>query len=290
MRAILAALQDAAPANPGDEALLAACEYGAPAIVRQALDAGANSAARDPLGLDALSRAAKCGHSDLVAMLLAHGADPNGETEVGTPLTAAIEGRNKAAVRLLVEAGADVNRPRAYDGFAPVALARAMGEAGIAAILVEAGAPAEELVEAPEPAPAPSPIRLDEGVNILKFPDGYDEAWRNHVRLVERLRQAAVYPPLRVYALRATGEGASVPRLILVTGSREATARLPDIFYTREAEDFVSKECGGDWNAINPAASLTNVAGPGMPVDPVMFDRMANEILSGAYAVEVAYD
>ena len=183
-----------------------------------------------------------------------------------------------------------MNRPRAYDGFAPVALARAMGEAGIAAILVEAGAPAEEMVEEPEPEPAPPAIQLDEGVNILKFPDGFDEAYRKHVLLVERLHQAGVYPPLRVYALRATEEGASVPRLIVVTGSRETTARLPDIFYTREAEDFVSKECAGDWNAINPAASLTNVAAPGMSVDQVMFDRMAGEVMSGAYFVESAYE
>ena len=35
------------------------------------------------------------------------------------------------------------------------------------------------------------------------FPDGFDEAHRDHVRLAETLRKAAVYPCLRVYALRA---------------------------------------------------------------------------------------
>lgn len=58
--------------------------------------------------LNPLVRAVEVGNAEMVALMLAHGADPNHNT-VGTPLMAAVRRNNLGIARLLIDRGADVN-------------------------------------------------------------------------------------------------------------------------------------------------------------------------------------
>ncbi len=52
-----------------------------------------------------------------------------------------------------------------------------------------------------------------------------------------------------------------------------------------EAEMFVARQCGNDWDAINPAASVANVGEPGAPVDRRSFDAVMAEVRAGRFLV-----
>jgi ankyrin repeat protein len=72
-------------------------------------------AARTPEGFDAIGLAAFLGGADAVAVLLRHGADPEGdpENELGVrPVHAAAAARDAVAMRRLLEAGADPDSPQ----------------------------------------------------------------------------------------------------------------------------------------------------------------------------------
>jgi hypothetical protein len=129
-------------------------------------------------------------------------------------------------------------------------------------------------------------VTLGEGTNILKFPGGYERQCQNHLNLTSQLKTAGVYPALKVYVLKAQQAAASCPCLLVMTGSMEASRQLLKVFYKREAEEFVAKECGGNWNAINPACSFSNVPDPGCSVVLTTFDQLVEEIRRGYYKVE----
>lgn len=124
------------------------------------------------------------------------------------------------------------------------------------------------------------------GTNILKFPSGLERQYQNHLNLTSKLKAAGVYPSLKVYGLKAQQASASCPTLIVITGSVEATQQLPKVFYKREAEEYVNKECGGDWSSINAASSLSNIPDPGCSVNLGPFDSLVREIRQGYYKVE----
>src|SRR5262245_54946332 len=90
-----------------------ACESGSAAVVEQLLKAGVSPNATGPLGETALHTCAHTGNVDAAKALLARGAsvtsgdDWRGQTP---PMWAAAQGY-AAIVRVLVEAGADVNVP-----------------------------------------------------------------------------------------------------------------------------------------------------------------------------------
>jgi hypothetical protein len=44
---------------------------------------------------------------------------------------------------------------------------------------------------------------------------------------------------------------------------------------------------GGDWNALNPAASVANVADPGGPPDLKSFEAVMTEIRAGRFEVSI---
>ena len=100
-------------------------------IVAELLKRGANAKHMTPSGWCAVTEAARNGDPDIVALLLKHDADPNVPTDEGnTALTEAALGLGNCCdnkdgkkylevVRLLVEAGADVNA-RAYNGWTPL--------------------------------------------------------------------------------------------------------------------------------------------------------------------------
>jgi hypothetical protein len=129
-------------------------------------------------------------------------------------------------------------------------------------------------------------VTLGAGTNILKFPGGHERPCQNHLNLTSQLKAADVYPALKVYVLKAQQAAASCPCLVVITGSVEASRQLLKVFYKREAEEFVAKECGGDWNAINPVCSFSNVPDPGCSVDLTTFSRLVEEIRQGYYRVE----
>ncbi len=86
---------------------------GGPAVVRALLEYGAAVNARGPDGRAALHYAAQAGNLDLIAVLLAYGADANvGDAAGNTPLIAALRSKAKrrpAAIAALLAGGADPN-------------------------------------------------------------------------------------------------------------------------------------------------------------------------------------
>jgi hypothetical protein len=131
-------------------------------------------------------------------------------------------------------------------------------------------------------------IALGAATSILVFPAGFERQYDQHLALTRALKQARVYPPVRAYGLIAPpAGGAAAPRLIVITGSAADVARLPEAFYAPQAEDFIARQCGGDWNAINPAGSIANVGEPGAPVDLRTFDAVVAEIRAGRYTMAV---
>jgi len=150
---------------------------------------------------------------------------------------------------------------------------------------------ADEAVRvADEPVLAPPNARdipLAAATSVLVFPPGFELQYERHLALTRALKVAGVYPALKVYGLAAQAPDPPAPRLILMTGSAAETQRLAEAFYTREAEAFVARECGNDWNAINPAASVSNLAEQGLPVDKRSFDAVMAELRSGRYLVTV---
>jgi len=88
-----------------------ACESASAAVVEQLLKAGVSPNATGPLGETALHTCAHSGNADAAKALLARGAKADaGDTWRGqTPLMWAAAQGHSAMVRVLVEAGADVN-------------------------------------------------------------------------------------------------------------------------------------------------------------------------------------
>ena len=86
---------------------------GGPAVVQALLEYGADPNARGPDGRAALHLAAQSGNLDLIAVLLAHGADANVVDEAGTtPLVATLRRKSQqreAAIAALLAGGADPN-------------------------------------------------------------------------------------------------------------------------------------------------------------------------------------
>jgi hypothetical protein len=150
----------------------------------------------------------------------------------------------------------------------------------------------EEKVRVEEPLAPPPPrngrdIALGAATTILVFPPGFEVPYDHHLAFTRALKVAAIYPALKVYGLTAQPAGTPAPRLILMTGTVQEAQKLPEAFYTREAEAFVTRQLAGDWNALNPAASVGNVADPGGPPDLKSFDAVMAEIRAGRFVVSI---
>lgn len=130
-----------------------------------------------------------------------------------------------------------------------------------------------------------STVDFGAGTNVLEFPAGYEAAYDNHLEFVAALKAKGAYPALVVHGLKPS-RAESGPHLIVVTGSTADTQRLPKVFYTPEAEAAVRDNFKGNWNAINPAASVANVADPGCSVDLRPFDELVAAIQRGDYVIE----
>jgi ankyrin repeat protein len=99
-------------------------------------------AARTPEGFDAIGLAAFLGGAGAVAMLLQHGADPEGDrgNELGVrPVHAAAAARDAAAMHLLLAAGADPDSPQ-RGGIVPLHAAALHDDVETVRVLLEYGA------------------------------------------------------------------------------------------------------------------------------------------------------
>lgn len=119
-------------------------------FIRTLLEIGANPNPSDPAGFPPLIAALSCSRShpgaparpeviDILGLLLSFGADPNqrGINDY-TPLHMAVAERNRAAIKLLLEAGADPRlRTRIDDCETPREMAEKVGIREIADMLLE---------------------------------------------------------------------------------------------------------------------------------------------------------
>jgi len=131
--------------------LCGAVRDGRVGLVRLLLDVGAspNSATWDPDDSDSpnepprvLRQAASRGHTEIMALLLDHGAAVDGEADrQPTALMEAAWNGHAACVRLLIARGANVNaRPQDTGSITALQGAAAHGDADIVRLLIEHGA------------------------------------------------------------------------------------------------------------------------------------------------------
>ena len=133
------------PMHGRETALLIASRCGHLDVVELLLGRYADAGLLDATHRGALSHAAGEGHGGIVSRLIAAGAEVDAvDDQQRTPLHWAIQGEHVEAALSLIEAGADVNHacPKEPGGFTPLHRCASMGDAmkRVADRLVEAGA------------------------------------------------------------------------------------------------------------------------------------------------------
>ena len=144
-------------------AFVAAAGEGDIALVGLFLDAGMPAATRDRWGTSALVAAARGDRPDVVRLLLDRGARPDDAPGGEPPVTAAAEAGGLAALKALLEAGADpdaVADPSKGPGGTPLQRACAAEAWDAARILLEGGANANA---AAPPLPPPLFLAAESG-------------------------------------------------------------------------------------------------------------------------------
>ncbi|XP_063356569.1 diacylglycerol kinase iota isoform X2 [Pelmatolapia mariae] len=135
-----------APLTSDEQALLTAASSGDLSTLSQCVDRGVNLLVRDSGGCSALHLAAQSGHADLVRYILQQGSKvllDLTDTERGdTALHKAASGKQHAVCRLLVEAGASLEKTN-FQGKTPAD--QADGDAELAAYLSSSSASHEDL-------------------------------------------------------------------------------------------------------------------------------------------------
>jgi ankyrin repeat protein len=123
----------------GKTPLMAACEYGDFPTVKILLDHGARAQVKDANGFSPLFLAvhnqSNPSRNQIVAALLAHGADPNSEAMGGTPIQMTSD---YEVISMLVAAGADVNR--IWHTITPLMVAARNGNLKTVKLLADHGA------------------------------------------------------------------------------------------------------------------------------------------------------
>ncbi|KAJ9144492.1 NACHT and Ankyrin domain protein [Pleurostoma richardsiae] len=123
----------------GNSALSEAVKRGRVASVRMLIKAGADLQWKSTNGESLLHLAAWHGDEDVLTPLIKQGLDVNAWSARGTPLHDASSSANKAAVELLLKAGADI-AIKDCDGRTALHLAAQGGHEDVVAVLLDAGA------------------------------------------------------------------------------------------------------------------------------------------------------
>ena len=129
----------------GWTALMLASYYGHFMVCWILLQHKSNIHAESALGLTALDFAARSGHVQIVALLIEADAqqqvrDEHAKLSLNSPLMNAAQHGHEAALKLLLEKGADVNYRDEMTGWTALMLAALNGHMTAAQILVESGA------------------------------------------------------------------------------------------------------------------------------------------------------
>jgi len=108
-------------------------------ILQQLIDAGADVNDITPAGICAIEFAVLQGSIACARMLLAHGADPEGNPKLLSPLQHAIDHRDVEMVQVLLECRAKVSGSsgRFRDGWTPLMWAAALGDVTIGRLLLQ---------------------------------------------------------------------------------------------------------------------------------------------------------
>jgi ankyrin repeat protein len=134
-------------------------------------DAAAVLDARTPEGFDALGLAAFLGGADAVALLLEHGADPEGDSdnELGVrPVHAAAAARDAAAMARLLEAGADPDATQG-GGIVPLHAAAQHDDVDTVRVLLDHGAdPNRRADDGRDPAAFAADVDAERALALLR--------------------------------------------------------------------------------------------------------------------------
>ncbi|MDG2220294.1 MAG: ankyrin repeat domain-containing protein [Rubripirellula sp.] len=124
------------------EAFRLAAHDGKLSIVRNAIESGMDIESKDPAGRHtALHMAAFNGHTETVKYLIGQGAAIDPPDNKGmTPLIHACTGPFVETVKVLIDAGANVNAKDQNEAFTPLMTAAALGQPEIVQVLLDNGA------------------------------------------------------------------------------------------------------------------------------------------------------
>jgi ankyrin repeat protein len=152
--------------SPATRDLITACGDGDVEAALEALEKGADITNYIPLSFASVG-----GHTDVVRLLLEHGADPN-ETRTddgATPLWDASSNGHFDAVKLLLKGGADANKPRSADGTTPLFVATWQKHPDVVKLLLDRGANPNkaEIIDGRTPLWQASRMGHDEVVKLL---------------------------------------------------------------------------------------------------------------------------
>eukprot|EP00435_Cladocopium_sp_Y103_P040063 s837_g10.t2 len=137
----LVVLEFCPPDAEEDEQMMSAARDNDTLGLEQLLKRPRNPTGRDEDGLTPLHHAAKCGHVEAMRLLLEAGAEIDARTKHGSaPLHLAAERGHLAAVQCLVEAGAPKDPVNYICEITPLGLAAAYGHQKVVRFLLEAGA------------------------------------------------------------------------------------------------------------------------------------------------------
>ncbi|MFC8034902.1 ankyrin repeat domain-containing protein [Streptomyces griseoincarnatus] len=129
------------------EALPPAARDNRPAEVARLLASGVGVDAIDREGRSALDLAVQEGHADVVRLLLAAGADPEGHAgpyHELTPMTEAAMFGRAAVVEALIDAGVSTGAQRVRIPYVPLVLAATLGHTDVVDVLLDRGADIED--------------------------------------------------------------------------------------------------------------------------------------------------
>jgi HEAT repeat protein len=110
------------------------------------------------------------------------------------------------------------------------------------------------------------PLR-SRGISIMKFSTGHESNYRHHIDLLTRLADKGLLARYELWRLDLGGAD-DLCGLIVVCGSTDdMTDYARKTYYLPAAEAFVAEKCGGDWQRIDAASSISDTPDTGMGIN-----------------------